>query len=82
MLADRIDIEEELARLEIHTGQLLEMLTERRRGRQALDFLLQEMNRETNTSFEDPGIGEPGLTMTRSCAGRPKRISRRSGSKR
>jgi uncharacterized protein (TIGR00255 family) len=65
LLADRSDVEEELARLEIHAGQLLEMLRQGGEAGKKLDFLLQEMNRETNTILsKTSGIGETGLTMT------------------
>ena len=65
ILTDRSDIEEELARLDIHTGQLFEMLNNGSEVGKRLDFLLQEMNRETNTVLsKTSGIGEAGLTMT------------------
>ncbi len=65
ILTDRSDIEEELARLDIHTGQLFEMLNNGGEVGKRLDFLLQEMNRETNTVLsKTSGIGEAGLTMT------------------
>jgi uncharacterized protein (TIGR00255 family) len=65
ILTDRSDVEEELARLEIHTGQLFDMLESGGEIGKRLDFLLQEMNRETNTVLsKTSGIGEAGLTMT------------------
>jgi uncharacterized protein (TIGR00255 family) len=65
ILADRSDVEEELARLEIHTAQLFEILDAGGEVGKRLDFLLQEMNRETNTVLsKTSGIGEAGLTMT------------------
>ncbi|MGA8594348.1 MAG: YicC/YloC family endoribonuclease [Bryobacteraceae bacterium] len=65
ILADRSDVEEELARLEIHATQLLEMLEQGGETGKKLDFLLQEMNRETNTILsKTSGIGETGLTMS------------------
>jgi uncharacterized protein (TIGR00255 family) len=65
MLADRSDVQEELSRLEIHTGQLLELLTAGGEAGKKLDFLLQEMNRETNTILsKTSGIGELGLRMS------------------
>ena len=50
IFADRIDITEELTRLSSHVSQFREMIQEgkKRLGRE-LDFLTQEMNRETNT---------------------------------
>lgn len=65
ILTDRSDVEEELARLDIHTSQLFEMLEGGGETGKRLDFLLQEMNRETNTVLsKTSGIGEAGLTMT------------------
>lgn len=65
ILADRSDISEELVRLRTHTDHLTNMLeTEAEIGKR-LDFLLQEMNRETNTILSKTGgIGDLGLTLT------------------
>src|SRR5262249_34153892 len=49
ILADRSDIGEELARLKIHAAQLAGLLEAGGEVGKKLDFLLQEMNRETNT---------------------------------
>lgn len=50
LLADRADIAEEIARLDCHATQLRELLhTEDESAGKRLDFLLQEMSRETNT---------------------------------
>lgn len=65
MLADRSDIQEELARLAIHTGELKAMFGKGGEMGKRVDFLLQEMNRETNTILsKTSGIGETGLTIT------------------
>ncbi len=48
ILADRTDIAEELVRLESHLDQFAKLLTEDSPGR-SLDFLTQELARETNT---------------------------------
>ena len=65
ILADRSDIGEEIARLEIHTNQLDKLLAAGGEVGKKLDFLLQEMNRETNTILSKTnGIGETGLTIT------------------
>jgi uncharacterized protein (TIGR00255 family) len=65
LLTDRSDVEEELSRLEIHTAQLAELLDIGGEVGKRLDFLLQEMNRETNTVLsKTSGIGEAGLTLT------------------
>jgi uncharacterized protein (TIGR00255 family) len=65
MLADRSDIHEEIARLKIHSRQLDEILDSGGEVGKKLDFLLQEMNRETNTILsKTSGIGETGLRIT------------------
>ncbi len=65
MLADRSDIGEEIARLKIHSAHLADILTKESDVGKKLDFLLQEMNRETNTILsKTSGIGEAGLGIT------------------
>jgi len=65
ILADRSDIGEELARLKIHAAQLTAMLDSGGEIGKKLDFLLQEMNRETNTILsKTSGAGEAGLRIT------------------
>lgn len=65
LLADRSDIGEEISRLEIHSRQLEEILDGGGEVGKKLDFLLQEMNRETNTVLSKTnGIGELGLRIT------------------
>jgi uncharacterized protein (TIGR00255 family) len=65
ILAERSDIAEELMRLKAHTGQLGEMLAQGGEIGKRLDFLLQEMNRETNTLLsKTSGLGDLGLTIT------------------
>lgn len=65
ILADRSDIGEEIARLQIHSRQLDEILNAGGEVGKKLDFLLQEMNRETNTILsKTSGIGELGLRIT------------------
>jgi uncharacterized protein (TIGR00255 family) len=65
ILADRSDIGEELARLRIHSGQLGVLLDAGGEVGKKLDFLLQEMNRETTTILSKTnGIGETGLRIT------------------
>lgn len=49
IFADRCSIDEELVRLESHIGQFRETLEIDKPVGRKLDFLLQEMNRETNT---------------------------------
>lgn len=65
LLTDRSDVGEELTRLAIHTEELRRMLREGGEVGKRLDFLLQEMNRETNTILsKTSGIGDAGLTIT------------------
>jgi uncharacterized protein (TIGR00255 family) len=65
ILADRSDIGEELARLKIHSAQLAQLLDGGGEVGKKLDFLLQEMNRETNTILsKTSGAGEAGLKIT------------------
>jgi len=47
--SDKCSIEEELTRLRSHISQFLNLLTEEMPVGKKLDFLIQEMNRETNT---------------------------------
>jgi uncharacterized protein (TIGR00255 family) len=65
LLADRSDISEELMRLKTHAGQLAGMLDGAGEVGKRLDFLLQEMNRESNTVLSKTGgLGDLGLTIT------------------
>lgn len=65
ILADRSDISEELVRLRTHTEQLEKILAAGGEVGKRLDFLLQEMNRETNTVLSKTGgLGDLGLTIT------------------
>ncbi|MGA7239004.1 MAG: YicC/YloC family endoribonuclease [Bryobacteraceae bacterium] len=65
VLADRSDIAEELVRLRTHSDQLQAMLKAGGEVGKRLDFLLQEMNRESNTVLSKTGgLGDLGLTMT------------------
>ncbi len=65
LLTDKSDIQEELTRLTVHAGELRRILEEGGEVGKKLDFLFQEMNRETNTTLsKTSGIGETGLTIT------------------
>lgn len=65
ILADRSDIGEELARLKMHSAQLVGLLDSGGEVGKKLDFLLQEMNRESNTILSKTGgIGDAGLKIT------------------
>ena len=65
ILADRSDISEELVRLRTHTAQVDKLLADGGEVGKRLDFLLQEMNRESNTVLSKTGgLGDLGLTIT------------------
>lgn len=65
LLADRSDIGEEIARLTIHSRQVEEILETGGEVGKKLDFLLQEMNRESNTILSKTGgVGDLGLRIT------------------
>ena len=65
ILVDKSDIGEEIARLKIHAGQLDAIVRGGGEVGKKLDFLLQEMNRETNTILSKTGgAGESGLRIT------------------
>ncbi|MGO8718488.1 MAG: YicC/YloC family endoribonuclease [Acidobacteriaceae bacterium] len=71
LLAERSDIEEELARLRAHIDQFLRLLQHGGELGKKLDFMLQEMTREANTTLSKTGsiaarslrITELGLAM-------------------
>ena len=65
LLAERSDISEELTRLKTHAAQLEKLLSGEGEIGKRLDFLLQEMNRESNTILSKTGgLGDLGLTIT------------------
>lgn len=65
LLADRSDIGEEVSRLQIHSRQIDEILDGGGEVGKRLDFLLQELNRETNTILsKTTGLGDLGLRIT------------------
>lgn len=66
MIADRSDVQEELTRLQVHAAELRRLLEAGGEVGKRLDFLLQELNRETNTLLsKTSGIGEAGIGVTR-----------------
>lgn len=66
ILVERSDISEEIARLKIHAAELGELLAKGGEVGKKLDFMLQEMNRETNTILsKTSNAGEPGVEITR-----------------
>jgi uncharacterized protein (TIGR00255 family) len=65
LLAERADVNEELARLESHVEQFARLVTGAGEIGKRLDFLLQEMQREANTLLsKTPGLGPEGLAIT------------------
>jgi len=65
-LADRSDVSEEMVRLRSHLSQFQEALNARGEAGKMLDFLLQELNREANTTLSkstDLVIKEAGLAI-------------------
>lgn len=65
ILADKSDIAEEVGRLKVHARELDAMLEAGGETGKKLDFLMQEMSRETNTILSKTGnAGEFGLRVT------------------
>jgi uncharacterized protein (TIGR00255 family) len=64
LLVERSDVSEELTRLKVHAVQLDDSLAAGGEVGKKLDFLLQEMHRETNTILsKSTGGGEHGLEI-------------------
>ncbi len=77
LLADRSDIAEELVRLRTHAAHLDGMLWGDGEVGKRLDFLLQEMNRESNTILSKTGgLGDLGLTITDLALGAKSEIDK------
>jgi uncharacterized protein (TIGR00255 family) len=65
LLAERSDITEEVARLRSHLKQFDGLLQSDPEAGKKLDFLLQEMQRESNTMLsKTPGVESQGLAIT------------------
>ncbi|HEY4581039.1 MAG TPA: YicC/YloC family endoribonuclease [Candidatus Acidoferrales bacterium] len=65
LLAERADVNEELARLQSHLEQFGRLVAGAGEIGKRLDFLLQEMQREANTLLsKTPGLGPEGLAIT------------------
>lgn len=58
IFADKCSIEEELTRLKSHINQFKQILEEKNNVGKKMDFLIQEMNRETNTIGSKSGLLE------------------------
>lgn len=65
LLADKTDIQEEIVRMKTHIQHFLGMLEGGREVGKKLDFLLQEMNRESNTMLsKTSGVSGEALRIT------------------
>ncbi len=65
LMAERSDISEELVRLKTHADQTGVLISAEGETGKKLDFLLQEMNRESNTILSKTGgLGDQGLALT------------------
>lgn len=65
VLTDRSDVQEELTRLTVHSAELRRMLEAGGEVGKRIDFLLQEMNRESNTLLSKSSTaGDLGLRIT------------------
>ena len=53
--ADKCSVEEEVTRLRSHISQLRELISSEEPTGKKMDFLIQEMNRETNTTGSKSG---------------------------
>jgi uncharacterized protein (TIGR00255 family) len=77
LLAERSDIEEELTRLGIHAKEMRRIVQDGGAIGKPLDFLLQEMNRETNTTLsKSSSVGEIGLKIGNLALGIKANIER------
>lgn len=77
MLAERSDISEEIIRLKTHAAELAQLVRTGGEVGKKLDFLLQEMNRETNTILSKTGgLGDLGLTITELALGAKSEIDK------
>lgn len=76
-LAERSDVSEEVARVRSHVEQFLNLLGGDSEVGKQLDFLLQEMNRETNTLLsKSPALDAGGLEMTEAALAMKAEIER------
>lgn len=77
ILADRSDVTEEIHRLSIHSRELADLLNKGGEIGKKLDFLMQEMGRETNTILSKTnGAGDLGLRVTELGIGVKSEIER------
>ncbi len=63
ILADRLDVSEEITRLRSHAAQMRALVAGREPAGRKMDFLVQEMNREVNTIGSKAQSGEIAATV-------------------
>lgn len=77
LLADRSDIAEEITRLKMHTAALETLLTTGGEVGKKTDFLLQELQREANTTLsKSNSAGEPGRRISELALGLKSEIEK------
>lgn len=77
MLAERSDVEEEVARMRTHVAHFVSLLDQGGEIGKKLDFLLQEMNREANTLLsKTSGVSGNGNAITELGLGMKAEIER------
>jgi uncharacterized protein (TIGR00255 family) len=77
LLTEKSDVSEELVRLRAHAAQLAVLVQSEGEVAKRIDFLLQEMNRETNTILSKTGgLGEIGLRITNLALGAKSEIDK------
>ncbi len=77
LLTEKSDVSEEVTRLRAHAAQLRVLLNSNAEAAKKIDFLLQEMNRETNTILSKTGgLGEIGLRITDAALGAKSEIDK------
>ena len=77
LLTEKSDVSEELVRLRAHAAQLAVLVQSDGEAAKRIDFLLQEMNRETNTILSKTGgLGEIGLRITNLALGAKSEIDK------
>lgn len=77
LIAERSDVEEEVARLRTHIDHFIGLLDEGGEVGKKLDFLLQEMNREANTLLsKTSGVAGNGTRITEAGLGMKSEIEK------
>lgn len=64
LMAQKMDVEEEIDRLRAHLGQIEDLVTTNQPIGRKLDFLMQELNREANTlGSKSQGLGQTNVAV-------------------